>query len=68
MPTTVTRDGKSYTEYSPQEIDQMRLDREINRQCREGQTWRGSVFNHNHTRNPSGMKWGARFETQGRYT
>lgn len=36
MPTNITRDGQSYTEYNPTELDELRLERDIDDMIRRG--------------------------------
>jgi hypothetical protein len=45
MPTQVTHKGKTYTEYSPQELEKLRLEREIEDMKKNGiRSQKQSVF------------------------
>jgi hypothetical protein len=57
MPTTVIRNGKIYTEYTPQELSSKKLEKEIQQMQKHGvRVTQGSMFNHTYTTNPSHIK------------
>lgn len=57
MPTEVIRNGKTYIEYSPQDLAKARLEREINYMEKHGvRNTAGSMFDSTHTTNPSRLK------------
>lgn len=57
MPQQVVVNGKLCTEYSPHELDAIRLEREIQRQLKSGRFSRAkSVFDSTQNLNPSGKK------------
>ena len=58
MPTKVTRNGKTYYEYTPQELEERRLNNLIDERIASGYVWRPteSVFQQALSVNPSGIK------------
>ena len=58
MPDKVTRNGKTYYEYTPQELEERRLNNLIDGRIASGYVWRPteSVFQQAHTGNSSHIK------------